>query len=83
MSNNYDVEDLKKLKGSFQSRSNKLSNSLDGAEYLRLVNVVSRNWNDEESEKFLLKLEESVKICKEEIKKYNNKVQSLVDLKIK
>ena len=28
-------------------------------------------------------LEESVKICKEEIKKYNNKVQSLVDLKIK
>ena len=83
MSNNYDVEDLKKLKGSFQSRSNKLSNALDGAEYLRLVNVVSRNWNDEESEKFLLKLEESVKICKEEIKKYNNKVQSLVDLKIK
>ena len=79
----YDIEDLKKTKGSFQSRSNKLTNVLEGSEYLRFVNVVSRNWNDEESEKFLLKLEESVKICKEEIKKYNNKVQSLVDLKIK
>ena len=81
--NKYDIEDLKKTKGSFQSRSNKLSNVLDGSEYLRFVNVVSRNWNDEEANKFLFKLEESVNICKEEIKKYNNKIQSLIDLKIK
>ena len=76
-------EELKKTKGSFQSRSNKLSNSLDGAEYLRFINTVSRNWSDEESEKFFLKLEESIKICKDEIKRYNNKLQSLIDLKIK
>ena len=79
----YDIEDLKKTKGSFQSKSNKLSNVLDGSEYLRFVNVVSRNWNDDEANKFLLKLEESINICKEEIKKYNNKIQSLIDLKIK
>ena len=80
---NYDIEDLKKTKGSFQSRSNKLSNVLDGSEYLRFVNIVSRNWNDEEVNKFLFKLEESINICKEEIKKYNNKIQSLIDLKIR
>ena len=79
----YEIEDLKKMKGSFQSKSKKLSNSLDGSEYIRFVNVIKRNWNDQEAEKFLLKLEESVNICKEEITKYNNKVQSLVDLKLK
>ena len=36
---NYDVQDLKKVKGSFQSRSNKLANVLDGDEYLRLVMI--------------------------------------------
>lgn len=81
--NEYEIEDLKKIKGSFQSKSNKLNNVLDGSEYLRFVNVITRNWNDNEAEKFLLKLEESINICKEEIKRYNNKVQSLVDLKIK
>lgn len=81
--NNFDAEDLKKVKGSFQSRSNKLSNVLDGDEYLRFVNVVSRNWNGEEANKFLLKLEESVNICKAEIKKYNNRIQSMIDLKLK
>ena len=81
--NNFDVEDLKKLKGSFQSRSNKLSNILDGDEYLRFINVVSKNWTGEEADKFLLKLEESVNLCKVEIKKYNNKIQSIIDLKIK
>ena len=79
----YDIEDLKKTKGSFQSRSNKLTNVLDGSEYLRFVNVVSRNWNNAEADKFFKKLEESVNICKEEIKKYNNKIQSLIDLKIR
>lgn len=76
-------DDLKKVKGSFQSKSNKLSNALDGTEYIRLVNTISRSWQGEETEKFLQKLEESIKICKEEIKKNNNKVQSLIDLKLK
>ena len=52
-------------------------------EYLRLVNTVNRSWHGEEADKFLQKLEESIKICKEEIKKNNNKVQSLIDLKLK
>ena len=76
-------EDLKKTKGSFQSKSNKLSNSLDGTEYLRLINTVNRSWQGAEADKFLQKLEESIKICKEEIKINNNKVQSLIDLKLK
>lgn len=80
---NYDVQDLKKVKGSFQSRSNKLANVLDGDEYLRLVNVISKNWNGEGADKLLFKLEESINICKEEINKYNNKIQSIIDLKIK
>lgn len=82
MSNSFS-DDLKKTKGSFQSKSNKLSNTLNGEEYLRLVNSVNKSWHGEEADKFLQKLEESIKICKEEIKKNNNKVQSLIDLKLK
>ena len=81
--NSVDLEDLNKTKGSFQSKSNKLRNSLDGSEYIRFYNIVSRNWTGEEAQKFLVKLEESVNICKEEIKNYNNMIQSLIDSKMK
>lgn len=83
MNNDFEIEDLKKTKGSFQSKSKKLSNVLEGAEYKRFVNVISKNWTGNESVKFLLKLEESIKICQDEIKKNNNRIQSLIDLKTK
>ena len=52
MSNSFS-DDLKKTKGSFQSKSNKLSNTLNGEEYLRLVNTVNRSWHGEEADNFL------------------------------
>lgn len=80
---NFSKEDLKKTKGSFQSRSSRLLGVLKGPEYDRLVNSVNNSWESSEADEYLKLLNESLTQVEKLIKIYNTAVQSLIDSKLR